>query len=358
MQISLLEAKLVARRLSALIKKHDRISIAVAWGGITPVAEVLLANKSKFESIFLGVDFSASDPDLIDRLVEVPNAFVAKNRPGCFHPKIFYFQSGTEAEAIVGSANFTKGGLGSNLEASVHVKGAADESFFEQVRDQLERYRSLHLPITKPLAESYRRQSKAAGSSPRPKNPILPGEAKNWAGINSPLAIMSWKDFVKDARADLHHDFKKRMRLLRAIQQMFSKAPSLGDLSAAEWKGIAGALGYVEADASGLDGLEWGWFGTMGAAGNFAQLIGLQDSALAKALDLIPKRGDVAEAQFDDYTKAFTAAFSGYSRTARLAPATRLMKRPDFFVGLNGGNKTGLARALSFAPTTLSLENY
>ncbi len=360
MQISLLEAKSVARRLSALIEKHDRISIAVAWGGITPVAETLLANKSKIETILLGVDFSASDPDLIDRLVDVPNAFIAKNRPGCFHPKIFYFQSGTKAEAIIGSANFTKGGLGSNLEASVHIKGAVDAPFFEQVRDQLERYRSLHIPITKPLAESYRRQFKAAGSSPRSKNPILPGEAKDWARVNAPLAIMSWKDFVKDARADLHHDFEKRMQLLRAIQQMFSKAPSLGDLSAAEWKGIAGVLGDVEANAAGLDGLDWGWFGSMGGAGTFAELIGLQDPTLAKALDSIPKRGDVTEAQFDDYAKTFTDAFSGASRTARLAPATRLlvMKRPDFFVCVNGCNKTGLATALSFAPTTLSLENY
>ncbi|MBX9815461.1 MAG: hypothetical protein A4S12_04375 [Proteobacteria bacterium SG_bin5] len=360
MKISLLEAKSIARRLSALIEKHDRISIAVAWGGITSVAETLLANKSKFESILLGVDFSATDPDLIDRLVGVPNAFVAKNRPGCFHPKIFYFQSGAKAEAIVGSANFTKGGLGSNLEASVHVKGAADDSFFDQIRDQLERYKPLHLPITKPLAESYRRQSKAADSAPRPKNPVLPDEAKDWARVNAPLAVMSWKDFVKDARADLHHDFKKRMKLLRAIQQMFSKAPSLGDLSAAEWKGIAGVLGDVEADATRLEGLDWGWFGSMGGAGTFAELIGLQDPALAEALDSIPKRGDITEAQFDDYAGAFTAAFSGSSRTARLAPATRLlaMKRPDFFVCVNGGNKTGLATALSFAPTTLSLENY
>src|SRR3546814_11977836 len=119
MQLSLVDAKLSARRLSALIEKHDRISIAVAWGGVTPIAETLLANTSKFEFVLLGVDFSATDPDLINRLVDVPNAFVAKNRPGCFHPKIFYFQSGAKAEAIVGSANFTKGGLDSNWEAEI-----------------------------------------------------------------------------------------------------------------------------------------------------------------------------------------------------------------------------------------------
>jgi hypothetical protein len=34
------------------------------------------------------------------------------------------------------------------------------------------------------------------------------------------------------------------------------------------------------------------------------------------------------------------------------------MKRPDTFVCANGKNKRNLANALSFAPTTLSLENY
>ncbi len=360
MQVTLLDAKSTARRLSALIRKHDRISIAVAWGGITSVADTLLANRAKFESILIGVDFSATDPDLIDRLVDVPNAFVAKNRPGCFHPKIFYFQSGTIAEAIVGSANFTKGGLGPNLEAGVHVRGAVENPFFQQVRDQLDRYKPLCLPITQPLANSYRRQSKAAGGSPRPKKPVLPGDGKHWTSFNSPLGIMSWTEFAKQARQDLHHDYKKRLRLVRAIQQLFAKTPSFADLSSAEAKGVAGVLGRVEAQEAGLEDLEWGWFGSMGGAGTFAELIGLEDKTLAKALDAVPKRGNVTGAQFDDYVAAFTVAFSQSRRTARLAPATRLlaMKRPDFFVCVNGGNTAGLAAALAFAPTTIKLENY
>ncbi|MGV1832141.1 phospholipase D family protein [Agrobacterium vitis] len=360
MEITLLEAKAIARRLPVLIEKHEQISIAVAWGGLTGVAETLLANTAKFRSVLLGVDFSATDPDLIDRLVNVPNAFVAKNRPGCFHPKIFYFQSGPKAEAIVGSANFTEGGLGLNLEASIHVKGSADDDFFKQVRDQLARYEPLHLPITRKLADSYRRQSEAADKAPRPKNPVLPAETKNWARVTSPLATMSWKDFVKLARKDQHHDFKKRMKLVREIQQMFAKTASFSDLSVAEWKGVAGVLGNVEAKAVGLDDFDWAWFGSMGGAGTFAELIGQQDDALAAALDSIPRRGDVTEHQFDAYVVAFTAAFSGLARTARLGPATRLlaMKRPDMFVCVNAGNTIGLAEALSFAPTTLSLDNY
>jgi HKD family nuclease len=264
MRVSLLEGNAIARGLAILIEKHDRIAIAVAWGGLSPVAETLLANTSKFDSILLGLDFSATDPDLIDRLVDVPNAFVCKNRPGCFHPKIFYFQSGTKADAIVGSANFTRGGLGVNYEASVHAKGVADNPFFEEVRKQLRSYSNLRLPITKPLAESYRRAAEAADNAPRPKNPILPHERKDWERVTSPLGIMSWKDFVKSARQDRHHDFKKRMLLMREIQQMFARTASFRDLSVAEWKGIAGVLRDREAEEAELDGFDWGWFGLDG----------------------------------------------------------------------------------------------
>ncbi len=360
MQIGLLDAIGIKELLSSLIKNHEKISIAVAWGDLTDTAELLLANTVKFQSVLFGVDFSATDPNLIDRLVDVPNVFVAKGRPGCFHPKIFYFETGSKAEVIVGSANFTKGGLGANLEASVHAMGAADDAFFEQVRNQLRRYRPLHFPITREFADSYRRQAAVAAAAPRPKNPILPTGAKDWARINSPLATLPWKSFVKLARQDKHHDFRKRMRLVRVVQQMFAKTASFADLSVAEWKGIAGVLGGREAEAAGLDEFDWGWFGSMGGAGTFAELIGQRNMALAAALDLIPKHASVTKYQFDAYIESFIDAFSGSVRTARLGPATRLiaLKRPDVFVCVNSGNSAGLAKALSFAPTTLSLDNY
>ncbi|SDA36027.1 phospholipase D family protein [Sphingomonas sp. NFR15] len=360
MQIALLEAKAIARRLAALIEKHEQISIAVAWGELTGVAEALLANAAKFESVLLGVDFSATDPDLIDRLVDVPNAYVAKNRPGCFHPKIFYFQSGAKAEAIVGSANFTKGGLGKNLEASVHVKGLAEDPFSQQVRDQLGSYAPLHRPVTKVLAASYRRQAKAVNQTPRPKNPVLPDDdGDQWPRLNSPLAVMSWTEFVKLVRKD-KRPLKKRMGLIREVQKMFAKSDSFADLSVAEWKAVAGLLGAAEAEQAKLDGFEWGWFGSMNRATEFAKAVGLQASAIAEALDLIPKRGDVTEDQFDQYARIFKRALPKSTAGNPIATATRLlaMKRPDFFVCVDGANKLGLSEALAFKRTMLSLDNY
>src|SRR3546814_15513169 len=84
--------------------------------------------------------------------------------------------------------------------------------FFVQVRSQIKAYAPLRLPITPELAESYRRQAKAAASKPRPKSPILPDDRKEWARVNSPLATMEWPEFVKLARRDEYHDFEKRMK--------------------------------------------------------------------------------------------------------------------------------------------------
>lgn len=360
MRIELLEAKVIARRLKALIEKHDSISMAVAWGDLTGIAEILVVNQAKFGSVLFGLDFCATDPDLIDELVDVPNAFVAKRHSGCFHPKIFYFQTGSKAEAIVGSANFTKGGLGNNLEASVHVKGDAGDVFFGQVRAQLESYESLYRPIDQRLADSYRRQAKVARKAPRPKSPVLPDDdGGDWGRYNSPLAIMPWKEFVRLVRED-PRPLKKRMGLIREVQKMFVKTASFADLSVAEWKAVAGLLGRAEAETTELDGFEWGWFGSMSRATEFSKAIGLQESAIAQALDLVPTRGDVTRAQFDDYVDIFKRALPTSVASNPIATATRMlaMKRPDFFVCVDAGNKPALAEALAFAPTTISLDKY
>ena len=173
---------------------------------------------------------------------------------------------------------------------------------------------------------------------------------------------MTWKKFAKSARGDID----KRLKLLRKIQKMFDKTDSFGDLSVAEWKGIAGVLGECEAEGARLNGFDWGWFGSMRAAGNFTKLIGRRDPTLAKALDIIPICGPVTQKQFEEYVSAFGFAFTGLDENSGskgskgLGSATRLlaMKRPDVFVCVNGGNQAGLEKALPDAKVTVKLDNY
>ena len=357
MKVKLLEATQLSRQLKKLFDEHETISIAVAWGHWTPVAKALLRNKSKLDSVILGIDFSASDPDLIDKLVGVPNAFVAEKTPGCFHPKIYYFQTGKSAAAIVGSANFTRGGLGANIEANIYMRGDADETIFSEIRGQLAAYQQFRRSITKELAKSYRIQAEAASKKPRPKSPVFPNEKDQTDRFTSKLASMSWDDFSSRAQEDKFHDYTRRIELVRAIQTMFAKSGSFMDLSVAEWKGVAGILSEAEAAKAKLEGYDWGWFGSMKRATMFSKAIQQKKLGIAKALDQIPKRGDVTRLQFENYVRAFRKTLAAKDP---LGSATRLisMKRPDLFVCVDGPNKEGLADALNFSPTTLSLDNY
>jgi hypothetical protein len=141
---------------------------------------------------------------------------------------------------------------------------------------------------------------------------------------------------------------------------LLAAAGSFSELVVAEWKAIAGVIGDSEKPHAGSESLEWGWFGSMGGAGVFAGRIGSQDRDLASAMDSIPRHGLVSRSQFDRFRENFARAFDGEKRVGRVATASRLlaMKRPDSFVCVNKGNKVGIAKALAFAPTTLSLNNY
>lgn len=360
--IALLDAKKTRSVLKRLIKDYDDIQIAVAWAYNGKLADLLMENSGKFRSVTFGLNGFATSPDLVERLIGTKNAFIAKANNGIFHPKLYLFLAGGKAEAIIGSANFTQGGLDRNHEACVHIEGLADGDIFMQIQRELSGYDVLKQRVTKTLADSYRRQYDAARRQRGPRDPILPNEKNGGKGLTSPLAMMSWNDFAAMAKIDPHHNFKRRMNLLREIQRLFASVERFSDLTATEWKGIAGTLGKSERIASGLDIHDWGWFGSMGGNGDFAGLISRQDRQLGDAVDCIPRKDPVTRKNFEEFCRRFRKAFmdADAHHVGEFPTATRLlaMKRPDTFVCANGKNRGNLAKALNFAPTTLSLANY
>lgn len=360
MDVELLNARLVSTRLRELMDGHDEIHIAVAWGYNGPLADCLLSNSHKFSSVTFGLAFCHTDPDLIARLVGVRNAFVADGGSATFHPKLYYFRTGGAAEAIIGSSNFTAGGLGKNWEACVHAKGHVDESIFKQLRECLTGYAKLRRPVTTELANSYRLQFDAAKSLRKPKNPVLPNRSATWRQLNSPLVKMSWDDYVGAILSSRYHQVDGRLSLLRACQRLFASVASFATLSNNEWKAIAGVISEKQKREAGLDDHDWRWFGSMSGMGDFSSLIAAQDAWLALAIDSIPRHGEVTQSQYETFCQHFLKAFEDSSRTGGVPTATRLlaMKRPDSFVCVSKPNETGLAEALTFSRTTLNLDNY
>ncbi|KRC80220.1 phospholipase D family protein [Sphingomonas sp. Root241] len=360
MKVSVLDAKALRKALPRLIAKHDQIYMAVAWAHAGSVADKLIENKHKFRSVTVGLDFCATDPDFVDSLRKVPNAYVFKQSGACFHPKIYLFVTGQNAEAIVGSANFTSGGLGSNVEACLHLSCDAGEAVISELLATLESYAPDRQPVTKQLAEAYRRQADIAASRPRPPSPILPSDKAEFQRIDSDLLKMDWSAFMHEARKDPNHHFETRMRFLRYLQTLFARAQSFDALTVSEWKAVAGIVHPDAVADSGLEKYQIGWFGSMQGSGSFTKLIANKDGRIAKAIDCIPRRGPVAENDFNRFCALFESAFVGSARVGRTPTATRLlaMKRPDTFVCVNNGNKSSLAEALHFSPSTLRLDNY
>jgi hypothetical protein len=360
MSAKLLDARQVSVLLPKLFKRHDDIYVATAWGSNGPVADSLFKQAHKFRSVSFGLAFCQTDPDLVDRMVNVTNSFVALSDKGTFHPKLYYFSTGRDAEAVVGSSNFTNGGLSTNHEANVHLKGPKSATVFKQIREAIEDYSKLQRPVTLELAARYRLQFDAAKKLKKPKDPALPGSSSSAKQLASTLANMSWSDYAQSVRSGRFHKFAERLALLRDCQRMISSVSSFGDLYPNEWKAIAGVIGERQKIDSGLDDHDWGWFGSMKGMGDFANRVAEQDRHLATALDGIPRHGDVSEGQFNEFCENFLLAFKNSQRTGSYPTATRLlaMKRPDVFVCISKPNLRGIADGLGFSKSTLSLENY
>jgi HKD family nuclease len=360
MSVKLLDASQVSDLLPKLFEKHDEIYVAAAWGSNGPVAASLFKQVSKFRSVTFGLAFCQTDPDLVDRMVGVANSFVALSDKGTFHPKLYYFTTDGEAEAIVGSSNFTNGGLGTNLEANLHIKGPRTASVFEQIRGAIQAFSKLQRPVTKELATVYRLQFNATKKLKKPKAPLLPRSGPQSKQLASKLVNMSWADYAASVRAGKFHNYSERLAVLRACQRMISSVSSFTDLSGNEWKAIAGVIGERQKRDSGLDHHDWAWFGSMKGMGDFANRISEKDRHLAAAMDGIPRHGDVAEDHYKSFCKEFLLGFQNSQRTGSYPTATRLlaMKRPDVFVCVSKPNLVGIADGLGFSKSTLTLENY
>lgn len=357
--IELLDAKETGFRLKKLIKKHEKISIAVAWGACAPVGEELLRHKAKFREVIVGVNAAFSDPDFIDGLIGVRNAYVAKEKKGIFHPKIYYFQTGGQVEVVVGSSNFTNGGLTKNTEANILLRGCDDDEIFKNISNKISEYASLGHPVTQKIADLYRRHVDVQKKKARVKDPVLPGE-KTWGAVTSELATMSWQEFYDLAKRDENHDFTKRLCLIRKVQIMFSGNRQFSDFSISERRGVAGILGHAEAKKNGLGEYDWGWFGWMQQALGLPGVIEKPETEISLALDCIPLGEEVTRDQYDEFVKIYKKALSPSPNGNPIATATRFlaMKRPDQFVCVTTANRKKLAHRLGYSWSTLTLDNY
>lgn len=364
MQVKFLETAEMKSALLRLMEVYDEFHWSVAWGSNGNMADHLLRNRAKIRQVIFGTHFCQTDPDLLERLQDCEGArVVPQSGPGTFHPKVFGFASGNNRAAIIGSANFTNAGVGSNVEAALYLEGQAGDLPLDDALsfvDGLWRKWQTKGEITAEFLAAYRRQHE---SSERlrgvlQKAPYVPRRRN--AAPEHDLLNMDWPDYEEAIRRAANAEtIPDRLEILGRTRRLL-EGTSFDGLETIERRAIAGMVDREQAEPARLGPLDWKLFGSMLGAGEFQKRINLNNPHISAALEHIPPQGEVTKDQFDLYCEEFRRAFQGADRQPLVASITRLLalKRPDYFVCLDTRNRAGLGKDIGFAHTTLDVSQY
>jgi PLD-like domain len=340
------------------------MSWAVAWATKNALLEQVFEHADKIEMLAFGISFSQTDPDVLARLIGRSGCgFIDATSNETFHPKVYLFENGRSSIAIIGSSNFTNGGLSRNEELCVQLSGTSDDPVFLELRKQLDVWKLQIQPVTADFVDRYRVSYLAARKRmPQPKPNI-------WFGAkeDAPLLLsMDWNEFVDRTRREKtpasldqsRNPLVERLQVLETAQTYFASARSFRDLDEYERKGIAGTFAANEDEkAFGKTGVpDWGWFGRMAPKGIYKSLICEKETrqahpALVSAIDSIPIQGNIERANFEEFVMELKSDLPQVG----IGLLTRLLaiKRPDTFVCICGGNEKGLSKALGLTVSDL-----
>ncbi len=177
-RVEFLDARSAGAHLQKLATWAESISVAVAWAKKPDRCHDALLDAGragKVRRFVVGIAFCQTDPDFLDAWMDVKGEplRIQADHPGTFHPKVYLFQRGEHARILLGSSNFTDGGLGGNTEANVliHTRGSdevvkramvvtstgrcCDRMWLEKYREAYERHREWqkHKPTEPPLPD-------------------------------------------------------------------------------------------------------------------------------------------------------------------------------------------------------------
>lgn len=361
MKVTHLTAQQVGRKLRQLMDTFDEFHWAVAWATETRLSTKLLAQGDKIRHLVIGTDFDTTSPELLHALLPEPAARRAAHYDGAtFHPKVYGFVSGARAAVIVGSCNFTRGGIKNNQEAALLLEGDTQDATLQGLLTAVQTWWQEGEVLTREFIEAYALRCAATRKHREAlARPVFVPRPTS-AASHPTLLSMSWQDYVAAIEAEVKGNVPERLAILRKAGGLFASVDAFEELDALERKALAGFIGKNEKLGSALDGLDWGWFGGMQGAGVFKNRVNENDPDLSAALDCIAPAGEITEEDFQRFAALYQRAFEGTAQAGGIVTASRLlaMKRPDYFVCVDSKNLKSLANNFGFAYTTLNFETY
>lgn len=341
------------KALIQLIRKHEQISIAVAWASAgTNLFDTLLEHRNKLLNTTIGTHFYQTDPAVLHEFVNSEQVRFITQTNGVFHPKLYFFQTGDVWEAVIGSANMTRGALTTNSELSVHLSNRddVDGSSYDELKRQIKSYFEIAVSIDREYADTYAVYHKRQ----KPKLDNLSDSYGDTTAskplIDSMVMRMHWESYVEAVQRDVNHDILNRLDLLDFIQSHFAQYDNYKSMPLGIRKTIAG----LPNDTNKY----WGWFGSMKGAGVFHSNINNNNEYISDALDCIPLNGEVSYSQYQNYVETFKKAFPNGRDGVSVASRLLAMKRPDFFVCIDSRNNKAMCTDFGITVSGMTYERY
>lgn len=351
----LASAPAIESALRRLIHDCKTLRWAVAWASQSvPLRGLLAENQGKIEQLTVGIHFYQTDPEFIKTFNMHEHAGFVMSPDGVFHPKLYYFDlPNCKWACIVGSANFTAGGLKSNNEVAVLMSSddvdaepsrAAILSALDQFRSMGRRLQDADLIAYIDIWKRQQRRLHSLSGNYEPEGATSrPGRSP----LDVPLFTAGWSAYFDWVKVDTILSTEVRLRVLEEARRLFIRYEHLADMPIEARKGIAGIIQTKQ--------LDWLAFGSMRGSGYFKQAIANNCAAISVALDQIPLEGPV---EFPHY-EAFVEKFVGAFQNSGIATGTRLLtlKRPDYFICFDSKNRKKLCENFDI-PQNVTLRDY
>lgn len=288
----------------------------------------------KVQASLVGTAFAQTDPEVLElfrkRRVRVR---VKENTSGngVFHPKILVGLEGRTALAVVGSSNFTAGGLRDNDEAGVFIRGLRTDANIQALLTAIETwYDRDGRVIDGRLIRDYRAKH-ARLQRRRASATVLGSRSEPVTSKANQLDLdLDWRAYYELLRRT--ECLPLYTEEMRRCQAYFAQYGSLAEMR--EAPDDEPVLSYV----AGFGG-NAGAFCSTRPARDFKQLIKSDAHRLrqlSKQLDKIPAEGHVDLRKAQLVTRNVLDGFDGVG----LGCWTRLLavKRPDVFIAVNSAS--------------------
>lgn len=355
--------------LSSVERSHEEMRKSLAWAEYIDFSYAwMTSRKSSFELWrvldqtkirrgVLGLNFARTEPSVLQFFLDtVPETVrVIEDKGSVFHPKLLVATKGNERRAILGSSNFTQEGFSSNTEINVLLAGHVNDRVFQDLDaailahwlraelltgERIASYRA-HYKVTRRLPETPRASTLARSAARRAARRVVTIEDLN----------VPWPEYAEllqrqlEAWAVEEECRKDEIPFLTEIQeiQRLLEDNEFEDLKIDDRRRVAGfKVGY-------------GWLGASRSNRTFMGLVKDEAKEVGRILKPIPFEERVTNKMI---RKAFGEA-EGLP-WVRMASVTRLLcvKRPDYFITVNRGNRRLMRQVLGVLPGQLDVDGY